>query len=324
MNPSYEVLGLGAPFVDQLIHVPEEFLAEIPGKKGGMVVVDFKTLSNIVDKCGVSPVVIPGGSSANTIRGLAQLGHACAMTGKIGNDDFGHKFLTSLTTLGITSRLIPTTIPTGRTVCLITPDGERTMRSFLGSGQGMGPEDLNPAIFSGIKLLHVEGYTLLNGNLTQRAMELAKAAGGKVSLDLGSFEVVEHFKDKIIGLISRYVDVLFGNQNEMQALTQLPPEKACEVLRDICETVVVLRGGDGCIAGRGLKQVHCKAVPVQVIDTTGAGDLFISGFLHGYLNGRPLEDCARYGTVTGAAVVQVRGVHIPTADWHGIKQSFHK
>lgn len=318
-NPQNVVLGIGAAFVDQVLYVKDDFLKNVPGKKGGMVIVDHKELTNIIQQSGQTPIIIPGGSCANTIRGLAHLGQQCTFNAKIGPDEIGKFFTESLIKLKITPELIPTETHTGQALCLITPDAERTMRSFLGAAQEMGPGDLLPSIFEGIRLVHLEGYTLLNPGLTERAMELAKKAGAKISLDLGSFEVVKLFKDSIIKLIKEYVDVLFGNRDEIQMLTQLPPEQACTYLSSICETSVVLLGSDGCIVGRGSKQIKCAAIPVQVVDTTGAGDLFISGFLHGYQQGHSLEDCAYFGTVTGAAAVQARGVDIPESSWKIVK-----
>lgn len=324
MLKKYDVLGVGSPFVDHIIEVQEEFLAEIPGAKGGMVAVDYETLSAIIKKSAVEPVLLVGGSGANTIRGLAHFGHQCALVGKIGRDVAGKKFLERLSALKITSCLLPTMTPTAQVVCLVTPDGERTMRSFLGAGQEMGSGDLRPEIFAGISLVHIEGYTLLNGDLTERAMQFAKEAGAKVSFDLGSFEVVERHKQKIVNLLARYVDIVFANREEVRSLTQLEPQQGCGALTDLCETAVVLIGKEGCWAGRGTRKVHCPAYNVLAVDTTGAGDFFASGFLHGYLEKDELEECARYGSLTGAAVVQVKGVEITHDGWEAIKQEIAK
>lgn len=321
----FDILGVGAPFVDHIMRIPEEFLNEIVGHKGGMVVVDYETLRSILDKSSVEPVVIVGGSGANTIRGLAQFGHRCALVGKIGRDLAGKRFMERMNVLRVTnSCLIQTSTPTAQAVCLITPDGERTMRSFLGASKEMTAEDLNPEVFSGVSLVHIEGYSLLNGSLTERAMQLAKEAGAKVSFDLGSFEVVEAHKKKVVSLVSQYVDVMFANREEARSLTSLDPEQGCGALTDICETAIVLMGKEGCWAGRGTKRVKCPAFSVNAIDTTGAGDLFASGFLHGYMEERKLEECARYGALTGAAVVQVQGVEISPEGWEAIKREINK
>lgn len=325
-SQSYDVVGIGAPFIDYIIDVSDEFLQQLAGDKGGMIAVDYPAFRKIIEDSGVTPKVIPGGSGANTIRGLAWLGHSCALIGKIGDDEAGKLFLESLTALNVVPFLIQVKTPTAQAICLITPEGERTMRSFLGAGQEISVDDLNPRFFNGVQLVHIEGYTLLKEALTQRTMELGKAAGAKISFDLGSFEVVKKHKDDIVDLLTRYVDVLFANRDEVYMLTQLGPEKGCQVLADICETVVVLLGAEGCLVARGAEQVHIPAYTVEAIDTTGAGDLFASGFLHGYLKGRSLSDCGRYGVLTGAAAVQVRGVEITPDTWQEIRakiQSFH-
>jgi len=312
---SYEVLGIGAPVVDHIIPVDSHFLDNLPGTKRGMIPVDYAMLTKIICDAKVKPKTFLGGSGANTIRGLAKFGYRCAFTGKIGQDSASKLFLQNLQELNIVPLLSYSNTPMAQVVCLISERGERTMRSFLGASKEMKPEDLKPEMFKGVHLVHIEGYQMLYENVVQRTMELAKAAGAKVSFDLGSFEVVEKHKKQIIGLLGRYVDVLFANEDETYALTKLAPEPACSILRDICDTVVVLMGVKGCWVGSGEKQIQCPAYPVEPLDTTGAGDMFASGFLHGYLKGKSLEESAHYGALAGAAVVQVHGTELPSTLW---------
>lgn len=316
----YEVLGVGAPFVDDILHVSEDFLKMVPGEKGGMVPIDYATLQNILSSSDVKPIIAAGGSGGNTIRGLARLGHHCAQVGKIGEDAMGKIYLEQMQALNIdTSCLISSKTPTAQALCLITPDGERTMRSFLGAAQEMSAADLHFEMFSGVSLVHIEGYSLMNGSLPERAMQLAKQAGAKVSFDMGSFEVVDMYYTRIKKLLAEYVDIVFGNWLEMQTLTGYDdPEMICNELAHLCEAVVVLLGPKGCCVGNKAETKLCPALKVDVVDTTGAGDLFGSGFLHGYLAGHDLEECARYGVLTSAAVVQVRGVTISDQEWHKI------
>lgn len=326
MASQYEVLGIGAPIIDYIIEVSEEFIVQIPGQKGGMVVVDYQTIETIIGSVEKEPPLFLGGSGANTIRGLANFGHRCGFVGKVGRDAAGKKFLDGLEKLEIhTTHLLMSDSPTAQVICLITPDKERTMRAFLGASQEMRAEDLTPAMFEGVKLVHLEGYNLLNMALAQRTMELAKAAGVKISFDMGSFEIVDAYREKIVELLSKYVDVVFANRMEAQMLTKLDPEGACKILRDLCETVVILLGKDGCLVGQRDEQKHYPAFPVEEpIDTTGAGDMFASGFLHGYLEDNSMEECARIGALAGAAVVQVQGVEIPPQDWDILKQKLKR
>lgn len=317
---AHDVLGIGSPFVDHIIEITDAYLARLAGEKGGMSPVDYNTLHRIIQESNATPLIMYGGSGANTIKGLANLGHQAALFGKVGVDPAGKKFLEKIHTLNIKSYLKVTDTPTAQAVCLITPDKERTMRSFLGASQEVSQHDLNPELFHNVKLVHIEGYQLLNEGVVKRTMELAKAAGAKISFDLGSFEIVHKHSDEILRLLTDYVDILFGNEAEIHALTQLSPERGCRILKDLCHTVIVLLGSKGCIVGRESVQIHTPAIPAKPIDTTGAGDLFASGFLHGFLEGRSLEQCAYLGTLAGASVVEILGVDIPPQMWADIKE----
>lgn len=319
MSGEYEILGIGSPLVDHVIKISESFLEALPAVKGSMKTIDYPALTRLLTKTGTQASVRMGGSCANTIKGLAQLGHRCAFIGKVGDDSAGAAFSKSLKKSNVDSFLVNSPTPTGQLACLVTPDGERTFRDFLGASQEFSPEDLKPELFKGVKLVHIEGYTLMNEDVTLRAMELAKAAGAKVSFDLSNFELVKQFQYQIIHLLSRHVDILFANRDETRTLTKLDSEKGCCLLRDLCDVVVTLMGPEGCWIGQGSEQHRCLAYPVAPLDTTGAGDLFAAGFLHGYLTGRPLTECAHYGALAGAAVVQVFGAEIPDEQWEGLR-----
>lgn len=322
--PEYEVLGIGAPIIDLILRVDHAHLEKISAGKHGMQVVDYPTLKKIIAESGVSPTRTAGGSGANTIRGLAHLGHKTAFLGRIGSDLEGRFFLKTIKSVQISPLLLESETPTAQVVCLVTPDGERTMRAFLGASAEFTEKDLKPEFFKGVSLVHIEGYQLLKGETVLHAMEMAKAANARVSFDLGSYELVEDFKDTIVKLVTKYVDVLFANQQEIQGLTKMPPEKGCALLTDLCETSVVMLGSEGCIVGRGEEQTRFPAFKVPVIDTTGAGDLFASGFLHGYLKGRSMKECARLGALSGAAAVQVHGTDLSLDMWEAIAREMER
>jgi sugar/nucleoside kinase (ribokinase family) len=323
MNPP-EVLGIGSPFLDHVIFVSEDFIAKIPGKKGGMVPVDYWIFRSLLEESGAPVNLSIGGSSANTIKGLAHLGHQTAFVGKIGQDPAGEIFKKSLKELNITSLLLPANSPTGQLVCFVTPDGERSFRNFLGASQELQASDLTSTMFQNVKLVHIEGYTLLNHPLTEKAMQLAKEANALVSFDLSSFEITEDYRPEIIHLITHYVDILFANIDETKTLTHLPPEKGCDVLKDMCNIAVVMMGINGCWVGQDQSKIWCPAYPVHPIDTTGAGDLFAAGFLHGFLTGKSLPTCAHYGALTAAAVVKVYGAEIPKSAWEKLQKVIMK
>lgn len=315
----YEVLGIGNPVMDLILFISEAYLSSLFGAKRGMEIVDQETLQAIINNSHSIPQYIAGGSAANAIIGLAHFGEKCAITGMIGEDKYAQIYLKHLDQLKIVPLYFYCPIPTAQAACLVTPDGERTCRTFLGASQKMTGDLLPPSFFEGAKLVHVEGYSLLNEGLTERGMELAKQVGAKVSFDLASLEIASRFRKRILSLIPHYVDILFANEDETRALTGLEPESGCIALKELCEIAVVSIGKNGCFVGHGAHCNHYPAFPVKPLDTTGAGDLFASGFLHGYLQGKELSECARYGALCGAEVVQVLGAEIPPEGWQRIK-----
>jgi sugar/nucleoside kinase (ribokinase family) len=316
----YDVLGIGAPVIDNVITVSESFLASIPGKKGGAVQIEHAALLHLIKSCNMPPLTIAGGSGANTIKGLAHLGNKCALAGKIGNDPSGDMFIKTIQSLGIFPLLSKSSKPTTEVLTLVTPDGERTMRFFPGASLEMNPGDLHPRMFQGIKLVHIEGYTLLNPYLTETAMKLAKEGGAKISFDCASFEIIQDNKALIDNLLSKYINILFANEKESQILTGLDPKKACQLLANTCDIAVILNGKEGSWIGHKNEVIHSPTIPVIPKDTTGAGDLYASGFLHGYLHGKDLMECGKYGSLLGAAVVDAWGAEIPIKTWESIKQ----
>lgn len=316
---NYDILGIGGPILDLILHVSDDFLGSVPGEKGGMEPIDFESLQKIIRESGGEPVCVPGGGARNTLHGLARFGEKCALLGMVGQDPLGLKYRSLLADQGIHPLLVESKTPTALVLSLVTPDGERTMRTFQGASTEIRGHHLNAAHFHEARLVHLEGYTLFNKDLTETAMRLAKEGGAKISFDLASFEIVRSFKGTILPLLEKYVDIVFANQEEVGALLgEKEEEKGCEALASLCEVSVVLMGQKGCWVKSGQEKKHCPAYPVRPLDTTGAGDLFASGFLHGYLRGYPLEICAHYGAIAGRAVVQVVGPVIPHEQWESI------
>ncbi len=320
----YEIIGIGGPILDQLLPVPDDFLENVPGKKGGMEPISYEGLKNIVAHSGAQSHFVPGGSARNTLHGLSRFGEKCALVGMVGDDERGKIYRQLLEEQGIESLLVESKTPTAIVLSLVTPDGERTMRTFQGASTEIRGHHLKPHIFEGVKLVHLEGYTLFNEDLTETAMRLAQEAGAKVSFDLASFEIARNFKEHILYLLDRYVDLIFCNEEEAAALLDKHEEAACDALAEICEVSVVLMGSNGCFVRKGSHKLHCPAYPVKPLDTTGAGDLFTSGFLHGYMRHYPIDICAHYGAIAGRAVVQVMGPVIPHDAWERIFQKLKR
>lgn len=317
----YEILGIGAPIIDHIIRVDEAYVRSLEGGKGGMVLIDYETMNGILCNFHGKSALTIGGSAANTIKGLAKLGNSCGFLGKVGTDSAGQVFSKAMDELGIVSLLSKSTTPTAHSLCLVTPDAERTMRTYLGAAANMHSGDLDPAQFEGLRLVHIEGYNLLKGALVETTLRLAKEAGALVSLDLASYEIVRNHRERLLGLIEQYVDVVIANADEAWALHGLPPKESCYELQKLCTTAVVLFGAGGCWVGQNHTIIHGAPFPSNPIDTTGAGDLFSSGFLHGYLNNRPLHECARVGNMLGSAVVSVLGTEIPPVAWERILEN---
>lgn len=316
---SYDILGIGAPILDQVMKVSDGYLSTLEGTKGGMMPVSFDSLQNIIAGGGGQVISVPGGCARNTLHGLSRFGERCALLGMVGLDERGKEYKKRLDEQSIHSLLVESSTPTAIVLSLVTPDGERTMRTFQGASTEMRGLHLDPKLFVCPKLVHLEGYTLYNEDLAESAMRLAKAHGAKVSFDLASFETVRRFKGHILYLLENYVDIVFANQEEISVLLgERDEKKACSFLGGMCELSVVLMGPQGCWVNHEEALVHCPAYPVEPLDTTGAGDLFASGFLHGFMRGYPPHICAHYGAIAGRAVVQVMGPVIPHDSWEEI------
>lgn len=311
----YEILAIGTPCMDILFEVPEDFLQVVKVEKGGSAHADWETFSGILARTPTSPQYAPGGSASNTIKGLSYLGHKCAIFGKIGKDEIAGKYCENIESYGVISKLISTDTPTQQVAAFITPDHQRTFRVFPGASKDLTCEDLKSEFFKNTKLVHIEGYALHNDKLVKKSMEMAKEAGALVSFDLASFILVKEHKEQILELIEKYVDILFANKEETMALTGLEPEEGCGYLEKLCKVSIVTIGDQGCWVGSKGSVQHYPALPAQVIDTTGAGDLFACGFLHGYVEGHSLDQCARYGNLIAGKVVEVIGAEIPFDKW---------
>lgn len=319
-HPPYRVLGVGAACMDLLMPVSEDFLSRVPGEKGGAQPIGIEKLNQIISASQTVPHIATGGSCANTLKGLANLREKCAFLSQVGTDALGEHFTAYMRNLGIVGLFSKSALPTPRVLCLITPDGQRTMRFYMGCSEEMSDYFLHPTYFKGVRLVHLDAYTLHNGNLAQRVMQLAKESNAQVSIDLSSFEIVRSYHEKLAELLPNYVDIVFANEDETRALTGLAASEGCLKMQEICPIAVVLRGKNGCLVGHQGELLHSPAFPpTQVVDSTGAGDLFASGFLYGYLQGYSLARCAQLGNRLGSAIVEVQGAELPPEKWKAIR-----
>ncbi|HBC86672.1 MAG TPA: adenosine kinase [Lentisphaeria bacterium] len=318
-----KVLGVGSPILDILVNVDDAFLTSIKAPKGGMELTDSPSIEKILGGLEGRTSVAPGGSSANTIFGLAQLGIPTAFLGKTGDDSQASLYKKTYEKMGgdLSMFKIDGNVPTGRCLSMITPDSERTMRTCLGAAAALAPGDISEADFKGITHVHAEGYLLFNEKLTRSILEHAVKNNCTVSLDLSSFGVVNACRNILAELLEKYVDIVFANEDEAKAFCGSDdPDKALEVLSGLCPTVAVKLGKKGALLKSSGKTARVQAELVKAVDTTGAGDLWQAGFLYGFLNGSSLEDCGRFGSILGAEVVQVVGASIPEKRWLEIRK----
>jgi sugar/nucleoside kinase (ribokinase family) len=320
---AYNVVCVGSPCLDILLSVDEQTLRKIAPEKGGSRPVDYSTFSNIIRYSKSKPKVSLGGSAINVIRALAHLGQECAFVGKVGSDEAPTIFR-DLTKLNIDALLLKSSLPTTRVCCLVTPDGQRTMRVYLGaSTEALDINDIRFDCLERTSLVHLEGYLLYikDGEFVRKVMKKAKEKKVKVSFDCASFEVVARYKEIIMNLLhDGLIDIIFANEDEVQILTNLNPIRACRELQKICEIAVATAGKKGCWVGSQGEVIHQPAFPARVVDTTGAGDFFEAGFLHGYLSGKDLATCARYGATLGKSIVEVFGTRLSSQQWQEIKK----
>ncbi len=317
----YDVLGIGTAITDLVIPVSDHFLQTYVGEKGGATEVSVEKIDHIITMSQQTPTVKPGGSCANSLKGLGTLGMRTAFHFRVGDDSYGHLFQQSLKQHHVEPQVIIDPLDaSGKLACLVTADHQRTFCVYTGASGNFCSSDLDPHLFTQATIVHIEGYALRNANLVERAMQLAKERGATISFDLGCFQLVREHNQRIKNLISSYVDILFGNEEEMTALWDLPLEATRLELHKIAPLAIILMGKNGCYITRAQHDCSVPSYPVPAIDTTGAGDFFISGFLYGYLQKWPIEKCAQAGNLLGSKVVQYYGASIPDEAWDEMKQ----
>jgi sugar/nucleoside kinase (ribokinase family) len=319
-SPTFDLIGIGNPIMDLLAHVDDAFLAShVSGEKGGMVLVDGEDIARLVARLDTDFAVTPGGSAANAVLGATRLGLKTTFLGKIGGDvtarDYRANFIAAG---GDGSRFKHAALPNGRCLSMVTPDGQRTMRTHLGAAMTLSPDEITVEDFRGAKHAHIEGYLLFNPLLAEKVARTARAAGCSISLELSSFEVVNVARDWILAQLKEGVHVVFANEDEVRALFQKDAsyDAYARKLAGYGGIAAVKIGKDGAWVAQGneLHRIAPVAVP-HVVDTTGAGDAWAAGFLYGYLRGLPLPVSGAIGSLLGAETVQHLGPSVPESHW---------
>ena len=317
-----KIFGVGAALMDVLAQVSDEYLETLGSPKGGMTLVDNAKSQQLMLECSEKASVVAGGSACNTLVGISRLGGESSFVGKVGIDELGQSFESSIIKNGVTSHLIKSDSSTGRVVSLITPDAQRTMFTFLGASAEVSTENLKGANFIDCGIVHIEGYLAFNEPVFRLVLELAKAAGALVSLDLASFEVVQFKNDLLKEVIPKYVDILIANEDEAAAYCDkgLNEEEMLEFLSKEADIAVLKIGSRGSMINKLGEVTRVNAVKVDAIDTTGAGDLWAAGFLFGLSKQKKISICGEMGSIVASEVVKVIGAEIDDNRWDFILQ----
>ncbi|WP_316858412.1 adenosine kinase [uncultured Cohaesibacter sp.] len=309
--PHFDVLGIGNAIVDVLARVEEDFLVTENLHKGSMNLIDAERAEYLYSKMGPG-IEASGGSAGNTIFGLASLGGKPAYFGKVANDQLGEIFAHDMRSLGAHFNTPPLVggSPTARCMVLISPDGERTMNTYLGACSELVPDDIDESVVANSDIVYMEGYLWDKENAKnafRKAARIAHEAGRQVSITLSDSFCVDRFRDEFLELIqSGQVDMIFANEPEVKSLFQTADRAtALNALRRDTKLSAVTLGSEGSVAISGNETYHVKACKVnKVVDTTGAGDLYAAGFLFGLSKGMELERCAMLGNFCAAEVIQ--------------------
>jgi sugar/nucleoside kinase (ribokinase family) len=313
-DPRLDVLTIGNAIVDVIADATDDFLEAEGLTKGSMRLIDAVEAERLYAHMGAAQQV-SGGSAGNTAAGVAAFGGRAGFIGQVAPDQLGAFYRHDLNSTGgeFTTPAADVGEPTARSMILVTPDGHRTMNTFLGAAQHLPSSALDEGQIAQSAILYLEGY--LGDPETPRyamvrAIELARAAGRKVAFTLSDTFCVDRHRDGFNALLNEgRIDILFANQAEVEALAGVPHlDSALDAIRGKVETLVVTRSEHGALAIRGGERAEVSAEPVgQVVDTTGAGDLFASGFLFGTTRGRSLEQSLRLGAIAAAEVIQHYG-----------------
>jgi sugar/nucleoside kinase (ribokinase family) len=315
-----KILGIGNALVDILVSADDSFLKANGLAKGSMQLVDRVRVEELRSKLNPQSVrYASGGSSANTIYGIAQLGNPAGYIGKVGLDSLGKFFENDLKLNHIDPHLFySNTTDTGTALTFITPDSERTFATYLGASIELSENDFSAEMFTPYSLLHLEGYLVSNPSLLKKIIQLARGCGLEVSIDLASYNVVEDNKDFLIDILKNDVDIAFSNEAEAKALTGKEPYEALQEISGYCRIAIVKVGSKGSLIRANNNQYEIEAYKVKSVDTTGAGDLYASGFLYGYINKMSLPSCGKLGSLVASRVVEEIGAKIPSPKWDEI------
>lgn len=314
MSKKYQVVGIGNAIVDVLSPCSDEFLATAGVEKGIMQLIDTARASDLYSQMGPA-TEMSGGSGANTIAGLAKLGVSTAYVGKVKDDQLGDIFHHDMNAIGATYEtpraLKSNADETGRCMVLVTPDGERSMSTYLGVTEFLSPDDIDTDMMADAEWIYLEGYRF-DGPESHaafaKAITACKSTHGKVAVTLSDPFCVGRHRDAFADLIRDHVDLLFCNEHEMAAM--YPAETLDASIAMAAERTSIVActiGAKGAIVVQNGITVHAPATPVDLVDATGAGDLFASGFLYGLVNNHDMLTCGKMGCAAAGDIISRLG-----------------
>lgn len=315
-----KVLGLGNALVDVLIRLDnDQILSELSLPKASMQLVDKERAEKILHYTkALKKNMSSGGSAANTIHGLAMLGIDTGYIGAVGKDEYGAYFQSDLEDHKIKTFLNYRDTGTGYATAFISPDSERTFATYLGAALEIHSDMLKEDHFSGYDYFHFEGYLVPNYELVSKAIILAKEKGVKISIDMASYNIVEENLKFLKQIISEHVDIVFANEEEAKSLTGKEPEEALNDISEMCDIAVVKIGSKGSLIKQGENSYKIGVIRADSKDTTGAGDLYASGFLYGLIQGYSLDKCGQIGALLSGKVIEVIGAKMDNVRWKEI------
>lgn len=311
---AFDVVAVGNAIVDVLAQVDFEFLTRHGLTPASMTLIEEARATELTGVFPANKVLAPGGSAANTMAGVASYGGKAGYMGKVADDTLGESYASAFAVEGVRFTTNPRKGPPGtaRSLIAVTPDGQRSMNTFLGASSLLEPSDIDREMIEDATILFMEGYLFDRDDAKAafvHAAEIARGAGRKVSLTLSDTFCVERHRASFLHLVEHHVDVLFANEAEIISLYETSDlGDALAAARAACPIVAVTRSERGSVIAAGAETVSVRAEPVaKVIDTTGAGDQYAAGFLYGLAKGLPLAECGRLGSVAAAEVISHMG-----------------
>jgi len=308
-NTKYDVAGIGNAIVDIIARCDDAFLSNQGMEKGFMQLIEAGRAEKLYQTMGPATEQ-SGGSVANSIAGIASFGGKCAFIGRVADDQLGKVFAHDIQSIGVAYDTPPSDVglPTARCFVLVTPDGERTMNTFLGASTELKPADVDKQVIAQSQVTYLEGYLFDKPEAKaafNEAAVTAREAGRKVALSLSDAFCVDRHREDFLALVRGGVDILFANENEITSLYQLNTfEDAAGAVRAEAEIAVLTRSEQGSVVISGNETIEVPAAPVdKVVDVTGAGDLYAAGFLHGLTAGRDLDTCGRLGALAASEII---------------------